>query len=161
MKKLLLFAIMTFVGLFCYAQEPGNNIGKSLSMMRQLFPELRYVKTDAKGMLYEDGYPQDGIAMFFYFRNDIVVEECLIVQSSNGFARAWYDAMVDSFINYSSVCAVSGYNVHRFCYSSFIVHLIYESEGGINTAMIIYEEGGCGYFSGMTPKEFFEKYSSN
>lgn len=160
MKRLLL-ALFLIVGFVSYAQEPGNNIGKSLSTMRQLFPELRYIKTDAKGALYEDGYPQDGVTLFFYFRNNMVIEECMIIQTNDGFARAWYDEMVDSFITgYSPVCAVNGYDVHRFCYSSFMVHLIYVSEGGTNTAMIIYEEGGCGYSSGMTPRDFFEKYNS-
>lgn len=163
MKRILIAItlLVVFLPSMVFAQDPGTNIGTSLSVMRQKFPELRYVKTDEKGMMYEDGYPQDGIATFFYFRNDKVVEECMIVQSNDGFPRMWYDKMVDSFIsNYSSVCAVNGYNVHRFCYSSFKVHLIYVSENGSNTAMIIYEEGGCGYFSGMTPKEFFEKYNS-
>jgi hypothetical protein len=61
-----------------FSQEPGNNLGKSLSTMKQEFPELRYIKTDQKGEQYEDGYPQDGIATFFYFRNNRVVEECMI-----------------------------------------------------------------------------------
>lgn len=159
---ILLFALLAgFVPLQVSAQEPGTNIGKTLSEMRQKFPELRYTKTDEKGMQYEDGYPQDGIATFFYFRDNIVVEECMIVQATDGFPRMWYDKMVETFnSNYHRVCGVDGYNVHRWCYSSFKVHLLYVSERGTNTAMIIYEEGGCGYFSGMTPGEFFDKYKS-
>ena len=161
MKRLIfLFTLLFSITLFqVSAQEPGNNIGKTLSEMKRIFPELRYTKTDEKGIQYEDGYPQDGIATFFYFKDNKVVEECMIVQANDGFPRLWYDKMVDTFLsNYRALCGIGGYNVHRWCFSSFKVHLLYVSEGGTNTAMIIYEDGGCGLFSGMTPKEFSEKY---
>ena len=73
------------------SNEPACNIGKSLSVMKQLFPELRYVKSDAKGDEYEDGYPEEGTAIFFYSKDSKVVEECMIVQSNDGFARSWYN----------------------------------------------------------------------
>lgn len=160
MKKIIFSLLFIFSVMSIWAQDPGSNIGKSFYVMKQDFPGLRYVKTTEKGMLYIDGEPQDGISMFFTFYDNKVVEECMIVQADNGFARLWFDKMVDSFIsNTSPVCGVHGYNAHHFCYSAFKVHLIYVSEKGTNTAMIVYEEGGCGYFSGMTPKEFSEMYN--
>ena len=93
-----IFAILIISSAYAQTNEPGNNIGRTLSQMKQLFPELRYTKTDSKGTQYEDGYPQDGIATFFYFKNDRVVEECMIVQSNDGFPKVWFDQMVSSFI---------------------------------------------------------------
>lgn len=161
MKRLIASIFATLVLACAYAQtnEPGNNIGKTLSQMKQLFPELRYTKTDSKGTQYEDGYPQDGIATFFYFKDNKVVEECMIVQSNDGFPRMWFDKMVDSFVtNYPPGFGTSSYNAKHWCYSTFQVHLIYVSEKGTNTALIVYEEGG--YNTGVTGKDFFEKYKS-
>ena len=78
MKRLITTVFATLILACAYAQtnEPGNNIGRTLSQMKQLFPELRYTKTDSKGTQYEDGYPQDGIATFFYFKDNKVIEEC-------------------------------------------------------------------------------------
>lgn len=158
---MFLIALMPSIAYAQYGTkvEPANNIGKSLFVMKQQFPELRYIKTDAKGSQYEDGYPQDGIALFFYFNDDIVVEECMIVQSGDGFPRMWFDQMADTFItNYPASFGVSGYNAKHWCYSTFQVHLIFVSENGLNTALIIYEAGGS--YTGVTGKEFFEKYNS-
>lgn len=92
-----LFPLLLTLMFFCcnintYAQnEPNCNIGKSLTQMKKDFPELRFTKTDTKGDQYMDGYPQDGIGVFFYMKDDIVIEECMIVQSNDGFPRMWYD----------------------------------------------------------------------
>lgn len=158
-----LFPLLLTLMFFCcnintYAQnEPNCNIGKSLTQMKKDFPELRFTKTDTKGDQYMDGYPQDGIGVFFYMKDDIVIEECMIVQSNDGFPRMWYDKMVDSFVsNYPPGFGTSGYNANHWCYSTFSVHLIYVSENNINTAMIIYEAGG--WKTGVTGAKFFEKY---
>lgn len=159
MKRLIATVFETLILAYAYAQtnEPGNNIGRTLSQMKQLFPELRYTKTDSKGTQYEDGYPQDGIATFFYFKDNKVIEECMIVQSNDGFPRMWFDKMVDSFItNYPPGFGTSGYNAKHWCYSTFSVHLIFISEDDINTAMIVYEAGG--WKTGITGADFFKKY---
>ena len=157
MKRLITTVFATLILACAYAQtnEPGNNIGRTLSQMKQLFPELRYTKTDSKGTQYEDGYPQDGIATFFYFKDNKVIEECMIVQSNDGFPRMWFDKMVDSFVtNYPPGFGTSGYNAKHWCYST--VHLIFVSENNINTAMIVYEAGG--WKTGITGADFIKKY---
>lgn len=159
MKRLIITVFATLILAYAYAQtnEPENNIGRTLSQMKQLFPELRYTKTDSKGIQYEDGYPQDGIATFFYFKDNKVVEECMIVQANDEFPRMWFDKMVDSFVtNYPPGFGTSGYNAKHWCYSTFSVHLIFVSEDNINTAMIIYEAGG--WKTGITGAEFIKKY---
>ena len=159
MKRLITTVFATLILACAYAQtnEPGNNIERTLSQMKQLFPELRYTKTDSKGTQYEDGYPQDGIATFFYFKDNKVIEECMIVQSNDGFPRMWFDKMVDSFVtNYPPGFGTSGYNAKHWCYSTFSVHLIFVSENNINTAMIVYEAGG--WKTGITGADFIKKY---
>lgn len=157
---LIILAALSLVRAYAQTNEPGNNIGKSLSQMKQLFPALRYVKTDSKGTQYEDGYPQDGIAIFFYFKENHVVEECMIVQSNDRFPRMWFDTMVDTFVTNSQPgFGTSSYNATHWCFSTFQVHLIYFSENGTNTALIVYEAGG--YNTGITRKDFFEKYKLN
>lgn len=70
-----LFPLLLTLMFFCcnintYAQnEPNCNIGKSLTQMKKDFPELRFTKTDTKGDQYMDGYPQDGIGVFFYMHS--------------------------------------------------------------------------------------------
>jgi hypothetical protein len=108
--------------------------------MKQEFPELRYIKTDAKGDEYEDGYPEEGIATFFYFRNGYVVEECMICQSTDGFPLMWYNSMVDAFNkSYQTSLAVNKSNHKQYVFSRFKVNLIYVNENGKKTALIQYE----------------------
>jgi len=140
MKKITLSLILLSLSLFLYAQrEPANNLGKSLSIMRQEFPELRFIKTDQKGDEYEDGYPQDGIATFFYFNNNRVIEECMICQSSDGFPLEWFRSLCKEFDKnwYSNLR--NNDNTHKeYVFHNFKVDIIYVSENGKNTALIVY-----------------------
>ena len=158
MKRIILALLIIFLTVSVNAQpsEPQNNIGKSLLQMKQSFPELRYIESDLKGDKYEDGYPQAGIAVFFYFKEDKVVEECMIVQSSDGFSHAWYEQMVDSFSKYSYGFGTNSPYAKHWVYSTFTIHIIYVQENGSNTAMVFYEKGG--FNTGVTGTEFFKKY---
>jgi hypothetical protein len=141
MKKVLFFVVLIFTYISTYAQEPGCNIGSSLYSMKQKFPELRYIKTDTKGDEYEDGYPQDGIAIFFYFMDNYVIEECMICQSNDGFPLEWYNSMVTAFNrNYHNALGKDTQYFKQYVFSFFNVNLIYVSEDGKNTAMIVYEK---------------------
>lgn len=108
--------------------------------MKREFPELRYIKTDAKGDEYEDGYPQDGIAVFFYFRNNVVVEECMITQATDGIPNMWFSAQVNAFEKsvYKRRYHEAGH--YTYIYSNFKVELIYVDENGLNTALIVYSK---------------------
>lgn len=62
-KKLFIFVFIVLMmplhALGQIGREPGNNIGKTLSVMKQKFPGLRYIKTESKGIEYGEngGYP--------------------------------------------------------------------------------------------------------
>ena len=139
----LILSIISFHLSLAQSSEPATNIGNSLSYMKHKFPELRYIGTDAKGDKYEDGYPQDGIATFFYFKNNAVIEECMIVQSYDRFARDVFQSWSDEiFIKYPGLCSKSSYNTKNILYSKFRMHIIFVAENGINTSLLIYEKGG-------------------
>ncbi len=141
MKKSILLFLLVELCVNCFSQEPGCNIGKSLVTMKQEFPDLRYVKTDSKGDEYEDGYPQDGIAFFFYFKNGYVIEECMICQSNDGFPYMWYGSLVKSFTKkYNYALVANEMNYKKFMFSYFYVNIIYVSENGKNTALVVYEK---------------------
>lgn len=141
--KRIITVLCCFMFMFIFlvhikAQEPGNNLGKSLSLMKRDFPALRYLKTDSKGDEYEDGYPNNGQAVFFYFRNNIVVEECMIIQDSNDFPCMWFNTQVKAFheTKYRNIEFKNGH--YKFYYSYFTVDLIYVEENGNKTALVIY-----------------------
>ena len=55
MKKFITIIILIVSVCVASAQDkPGNNLGKILSMMRQEFPELRYLGSDDAGDRYQD-----------------------------------------------------------------------------------------------------------
>lgn len=134
---------MSFIYSVCsVAQElPCNNLGKSLYMMAQEFPELRYIRTDKKGEFYQDGYTQEGIAVFFYFKDDKVIEECMICQSVEGFPKMWYDSMWKTFsTNYTYALVENTYNSKIFQFKGMKVSLIFYPRDGKETAMVVYEK---------------------
>jgi hypothetical protein len=141
MKKISILIVLFMIFLGAFAQEPGNNLGKTLSEMKQKFPELRYIKTDQKGDEYEDGYPQDGIATFFYFNNGKVIEECMICQSNDGFPLDWFRSLCAEFNKkWSPSIRENTRNHKEYVFSSFSVDLIYVSENNQNTALIVYSK---------------------
>ena len=143
MKKISIFTVLFMYFLGAFAQEPGNNLGKTLSEMKQKFPELRYIKTDQKGDEYEDGYPQDGIATFFYFNNGKVIEECMICQSNDGFPLDWFRSLCTEFNKRWSPSIRENTSTHKeYVFSNFSVDLIYVSENNQNTALIVYSKRG-------------------
>lgn len=156
-ERLFAIIVLLLLGLNfgkIYAQEPGNNLGKSLSVMKREFPELRYIKTDSKGDEYEDGYPQDGIAVFFYFRNNAVVEECMIMRDTNDFPYMWFNAQVKAFEKSrfrNRDHQEAGH--YTYTYSNFKVDLIYVAENRQNTALIVYSPILNNYSSQTTAKK--------
>lgn len=124
-----------------YQDEPEANIGKPLSLMMKEFPELRYIGTDEKGDQYEDGYPLGGVATYFYFRDGYVVEECLICQTTDGFAEMWYDSMVRAFNKeWASHLSINSQYHKQYVFSRFKINIVFFQHNGKNNALIVYEK---------------------
>lgn len=140
MKKLLTIFMLIVIAISAYAQDkPGNNLGKSLYVMKQEFPELRYLGSDENGDRYQDGYTEDGISMFFRIRNNSVVEECMICDSDDGFSKMWFDELWKSFsMKWPYYVKVNKPYSKMFDFGSFKILMTFSQERGTNRALILY-----------------------
>lgn len=140
MKKLLIIFMLIVIAISAYAQDkPGNNLGKSLYVMKQEFPELRYLSSDENGDRYQDGYTEDGISMFFRIRNNSVVEECMICDSDDGFSKMWFDELWKSFsTKWPYSVKVNKPYSKMFDFGSFKILMTFSQERGTNRALILY-----------------------
>lgn len=140
MKKLIAIFISLISVCAAYAQDmPGNNLGKSLYTMKQEFPEIRYLGTDASGDRYQDGYTEEGISFYFLLRNNAVVEECIICDSNDGFSQMWFSEMWKSFASkWPYSVKVNKPFSKMFDFSTFKILMTFSSENGINRATILY-----------------------
>lgn len=140
MKKLLTIFMLIVFAISAYAQDkPGNNLGKSLYVMKQEFPELRYLSSDENGDRYQDGYTEDGISMFFRIRNNSVVEECMICDSDDGFSKMWFDELWKSFsTKWPYSVKVNKPYSKMFDFGSFKILMTFSQERGTNRALILY-----------------------
>ena len=129
MLKILFLVLLLLMPMASNAQEPKNNLGKTLSQLRQDFPNLRYVK--ARGGLIE--YTSDGIT--FTFKNNKVVAESMGVDGGGNFAYDWFNAMMESFerTSYKRATQLSEDNftlTRTFYYSDFWITLVYWKSDG-------------------------------
>ena len=93
MKKLIFSTIAILLSLQLYAQEPGNNLGKSLYQMRQEFPDLvNSGPADGGGDLWicfdEDQFQK--YTYYFVIKNGRVETETLGVTSTGVIPHAEY-----------------------------------------------------------------------
>lgn len=107
--------------------------------MKQEFPELRYLGTDTSGDRYQDGYTEEGISVYFLFKNNAVVEECMICASNDGFSKMWFSEIWKSFASkHPYAVKVNKPWSKMFDFSTFKILMTYRSENGINRATILY-----------------------
>lgn len=140
MKKFLTIFLLMVITISAYAQDkPGNNLGKSLYVMKQEFPELRYLGSDENGDQYQDGYTEDGISMFFRIRNNSVVEECMICDSDDGFSKMWFDELWKLFsTKWPYSVKVNKPYSKMFDFGTFKILMTFSQERGTNRALILY-----------------------
>ena len=106
-------------------QEPKNNLGKTYLSLSREWPGLSFLqKTEDGYNVYGTG--EDGNFFVFYFKNEILKKECVIVESRDGFARQFYDSMRNSFYNSKNYKSVDwGEYMTTFYYSYFQIELFY------------------------------------
>lgn len=140
MKKFITIIILIASVCVAYAQDkPGNNLGKSLSTMRQEFPELRYLGSDDVGDRYQDGYTEDGISFYFLLTNNTVTEECMICDSDDGFSQMWFNEMCKSFSSkWPYALRVNKPYSKMFDFGTFKILITFSSDSGVNRATILY-----------------------
>lgn len=132
------FAVLCclFITITAYAAEPQNNLGRSFNYMMSEWQDLRFINNNNGREVW--GVTEEGNSFIFTFENGVVVEECMMIESNDGFAREWYNAMLQSFqkTSYRSLTRTSdGYTFH---YSYFDIKVMYFSDYTGNTAMLLY-----------------------
>ena len=112
-----------FFGMTLYAQEPGNNLRKTLAQLKQSFPNVFYLQNEKGYNVYKsDGDDRDFTC--FYLNNDRVVGEYTYIFSYNTlFIRDLYYSLLNRFASYGGKHwkTTSGYDITYFRYSYFTV----------------------------------------
>lgn len=92
MKKILATISLSLICLISFAQEPGNNLGKSLSSMRYQFPDLQYGWSEEGKDFYvhfeKDEYHK--YTYYFVVERSKVVSETLMVEATGVIPHADY-----------------------------------------------------------------------
>lgn len=70
MKYLILMLMTLAFTITMSAQEPGNNLRKSISELRQKFPDL--METESSGGIIK--YKSPKAEAYFHVKNDMVIE---------------------------------------------------------------------------------------
>ena len=143
MKKILTsMALLTMLLIIenVFAQEPGNNLGKSYFTISADDPGMMFIEKNDEG-LYVYGSGEDGMFSLYYFKNDILIKEGLLVITDDGFAREFYDTMRETFYKkkgYKDIYMTEDKTI--FYYSIFKVTLTYNTRNnGDHISYIEYE----------------------
>lgn len=132
MLKILFLAFQLLIPVVSNAQEPKNNLGKTINQLRQIFPKLKYVE-ERNGM---SEYTSDGIT--FTIKHNKVVAESMGIDEGRIFGYTWFNAMMESFekTSYKRATPLSedNYTLTRtFYYSDFWITLGYWKSDGYTT----------------------------
>ena len=81
------FAVLCclFITITAYAAEPQNNLGRSFNYMMSEWQDLRFINNNNGREVW--GVTEEGNSFIFTFENGVVVEECMMIESNDGFAE--------------------------------------------------------------------------
>lgn len=133
MKKIILsiFALLS-ITLSTIAQEPQNNLGKSLEQLKAKFPELIYWTETSEGTMYKYGEE-----LAFIIKNGRLVSESMFVEGNGSYPYDWFLATVKAFLKTNYIHKFGDEKSIVFIYSYFQVHIMYSSYK--NSASISYD----------------------
>lgn len=138
----VIIALFLLAGQTCFAQreEPVCNIGKSFSEMNtSVFPGMRFRRQINGEMEYEWGNPDDGMLYVFSFKNSILVTECMLVESGNGYVRQLYNSLCDTFIGkYRWALTSSTTGNQHFVFTNYSLDIILNVHNETEVLMFIY-----------------------
>lgn len=125
MRRIFLFIISFIITSALYAQEPGNNLRKTISQIQQEFPNLKFNRND-KGYSVYTSEAEDRDFTSFYFKNGVLVGEYTYIfdYSGSSFINDTYYSLIKNFAKYGGKhyrTKNSGYDITYFRYSYFIV----------------------------------------
>ena len=125
MKRLSLIILSLSLSVVLFAQEPGNNLRKTLAQIQQRFPNLQYNREKDGYLLYNSpGEGQDFTC--FYFSSGRVVGEYTYIfdYSDSGYITDLYNSLLNSFAKCGGKhwrSKDSKYDITYFRYSYFTI----------------------------------------
>lgn len=98
MKRLSLIMLSFFLSVALLAQEPGNNLHKTLAQIQQRFSNLQYNR-EKDGYLLYNSPGKDRDFTCFYFSSGRVVGEYTYIfdYSDSGYITDLYNSLLNSF----------------------------------------------------------------
>lgn len=125
MRRIFLLIISFIISSALYAQEPGNNLRKTISQIQQAFPNLKYNRDD-KGYSVYTSNAEGRDFTSFYFKNGVLVGEYTYIfdYSGSSFIKDTYYSLIKNFAKYGGRhyrTTNSGYDITYFRYSYFTV----------------------------------------
>ena len=125
MRRIFLLIISFIISSALYAQEPGNNLRKTISQIQQAFPNLKYNRDD-KGYSVYTSNAEGRDFTSFYFKNGILVGEYTYIfdYSGTSYIHDLYHSLINTFAKYGGKhyrTTNSGYDITYFRYSYFTV----------------------------------------
>lgn len=125
MRRIFLFIISIIITSALWAQEPGNNLRKTISQIRQEFPNLKYNRDDKGYEMYNSAAEGQDFTSF-YFKNGILVGEYTYIfdYSGTSYIHDLYYSLINTFAKYGGKhyrTTNSGYDITYFRYSYFTV----------------------------------------
>lgn len=112
MKKCIFLLFLQFAAV-AMAQEPGNNLRKSLSELRASFPDL--IAWGYPGEISHYKSPTNNI--LFDVKKDMVISEYTYFEGPDSYLRDLYSALISSFLQYP--------NQHFYGDNGKTLHLVF------------------------------------
>lgn len=127
MKKTIVFIVLLALFAKASAQEPANNLHKTIAQIQQAFPNLKFSKEDRGYSVYNSS-GDDKDFTCFYFSNGRLVGEYTYMFDYSGstFITDLYQSLLNSFAKYGSRKrrnVSSSYDVTFFYFPDFIVKI--------------------------------------
>lgn len=121
------------------AQVPGNNLGKSITAVQQVFPNLSFLREEKGYQVYKSKGEDDDFTSFYFSNGSLVGEYTYIFDySHSGYIADLYRSLLNSFSKYGGKTKRNkgnSYDITFFYYSNFIVKI-----ANYNTQLQIYYE---------------------
>lgn len=137
--KHILSILLFLATVVCHAQNPGSHLGTTLDSLKERFPELRYVETDARGDVYQDGQTKEGASLFFHVISNTVTEQLMTIQRDDTIPLTVFNSEADSFKKrFSELCTLDEEHSKRYVFPSCTVAIEYSTKDGVHAVKIEY-----------------------
>lgn len=127
MKKFFAVLILSVLFLSVNAQEPGNNLGKSIAQIQSSFPNLSYLREEKGYQIYKSNAEDDDFTSFYFSNGRLVGEYTYMFDySGSRFITDLYYSLLKNFAKYDAKRkrnTSSDYDVTFFYFPNFIVKI--------------------------------------